>query len=90
MCKASINCWNVFAPRRCRPGGEAGSSLKLAHNFYGVGIRYYGKRLTAKSAGNSLHSMMLGTLIGERRKPSPARLGEGCGDQQGQKDLAGD
>jgi glycosyltransferase involved in cell wall biosynthesis len=52
---------------RCRPGGEAGSSLKLAHNFYGVGIRYYGKRLTAKSAGNSLHSMMLGTLIGERR-----------------------
>jgi glycosyltransferase involved in cell wall biosynthesis len=52
---------------RCRPGGEAGSSLKLAHNFYGVGIRYYGRRLTAKSAGNSLHSMMLSTLIGERR-----------------------
>jgi glycosyltransferase involved in cell wall biosynthesis len=51
----------------CRPGGEAGSSLKLAHNFFGVGIRYYGKRLTAKGAGNSLHSMMLGTLIGERR-----------------------
>jgi glycosyltransferase involved in cell wall biosynthesis len=51
----------------CRPGGEAGSSLKLAHNFFGVGIRYYGKRLTAKSAGNSLHSMMLGTLVGERR-----------------------
>ncbi len=52
---------------RCRPGGEAGSSLKLAHNFFGVGIRYYGKRLTAKGAGNSLHSMMLSTLIGERR-----------------------
>lgn len=25
---------------RCRPGGEAGSSVKLAHNFYGVGLRY--------------------------------------------------
>jgi glycosyltransferase involved in cell wall biosynthesis len=52
---------------RCRPGGEAGSSLKLAHNFFGVGIRYYAKRLTAKSETNSLHSMMLGTLIGQRR-----------------------
>jgi glycosyltransferase involved in cell wall biosynthesis len=52
---------------RCRPGGEAGSSLKLAHNFFGVGIRYYGKRLTAKGQANSLHSMMLGTLIGQRR-----------------------
>ena len=52
---------------QCRPGGEAGSSLKLAHNFFGVGIRYYGQRLTAKNAGKSLHSMVLGTLIGERR-----------------------
>jgi glycosyltransferase involved in cell wall biosynthesis len=52
---------------QCRPGGEAGSSLKLAHNFFGVGIRYYGQRLTARSAGNSLHSMMLGTLIGQQR-----------------------
>ncbi len=52
---------------RCRPGGEAGSSLKLAHNFYSVGIRYYGKRLTAKSETHSLHSMMLATLIGQRR-----------------------
>jgi glycosyltransferase involved in cell wall biosynthesis len=30
----------------CRPGGEAGSSLKLAHNFYGVGLRYQGGRST--------------------------------------------
>jgi glycosyltransferase involved in cell wall biosynthesis len=52
---------------RCRPGGEAGSSLKLAHNFFGVGIRYYGKRLTAKGQSDSLHNMMLGTLIGQRR-----------------------
>jgi glycosyltransferase involved in cell wall biosynthesis len=59
---------------RCRPGGEAGSSLKLAHNFYGVGIRYYGQRLTTQSTGGSLHSMLLGTLIGgsltgKRRSP---------------------
>ena len=30
---------------RCRPGGEAGSSLKLAHNFYGVGLRFHGQRV---------------------------------------------
>ncbi len=65
--KTAADLLDCLRTGRCRPGGEAGSSLKLAHNFYGVGIRYYGRRLTAKSAGNSLHSMMLGTLIGERR-----------------------
>ena len=36
---------------RCRPGGEAGSSLKLAHNFYGVGLRYHGERVAAGGPG---------------------------------------
>jgi glycosyltransferase involved in cell wall biosynthesis len=52
---------------RCRPGGEAGSSLKLAHNFYGVGIRYYGRRVARRSSKNSLTGMMLGALVGEQR-----------------------
>ena len=48
---------------RCRPGGEAGSSLKLAHNFYGVGIRYYAKRM----AGRGATAGMLRTLTGDGR-----------------------
>ncbi len=48
---------------RCRPGGEAGSSLKLAHNFYGVGIRYFTQRLSRKPAGKPV----LQALVGDRR-----------------------
>lgn len=48
---------------RCRPGGEAGSSLKLAHNFYGVGIRYYTKRM----AGRGATAGMLRSLTGDGR-----------------------
>ena len=36
---------------RCRPGGEAGSSLKLAHNFYSVGIRYCKNRMSPEANG---------------------------------------
>jgi glycosyltransferase involved in cell wall biosynthesis len=53
---------------RCRPGGEAGSSLKLAHNFYGVGIRYYGRRIARKSSAHSLSGMMLGALVGDQKR----------------------
>jgi Glycosyltransferase Family 4/PHP-associated len=42
---------------RCRPGGEAGSSIKLAHNFYGVGMRYY-TREVASSRGGFKSAMM--------------------------------
>jgi glycosyltransferase involved in cell wall biosynthesis len=52
---------------RCRPGGEAGSSLKLAHNFYGVGIRYYGRRMRDPGAPASLTTTVLQTLLGERQ-----------------------
>ncbi len=44
---------------RCRPGGEAGSSLKLAHNFYGVGLRYHASRLAGGRAGT-----VVGALVG--------------------------
>jgi glycosyltransferase involved in cell wall biosynthesis len=49
---------------RCKPGGEAGSSMKLAHNFFGVGIRYYARQL---SSPNSVPATMLGFLTGERQ-----------------------
>lgn len=48
---------------RCTPAGEAGSSLKLAHNFYGVGIRYHTRRMASKETSSSA---MLKALVGER------------------------
>ena len=39
---ASNSSWSACVIGQCRPGGEAGSSPKLAHNFYSVGMRYYG------------------------------------------------
>jgi glycosyltransferase involved in cell wall biosynthesis len=48
---------------RCEPGGEAGSSLKLAHNFYSVGIHYCRSRMT----GNPTPSMrVLEAMVGSR------------------------
>jgi glycosyltransferase involved in cell wall biosynthesis len=52
---------------RCRPGGEAGSSLKLAHNIYGVGIRFYGRKIRGENEKPTVTSMMLDALIGEKR-----------------------
>ena len=33
----------------CSPGGEAGSSIKLAHNFYSVGVKYAARTMAARS-----------------------------------------
>jgi len=49
---------------RTRPGGEAGSSLKLAHNFYGVGVRYYQNRIARKKRTGSTQALMLKSLVG--------------------------
>ncbi len=49
---------------RCRAGGEAGSSMKLAHNFFSVGIRYYARQIAPP---NSTPATMLGLLTGERQ-----------------------
>jgi hypothetical protein len=54
---------------RCRPGGEAGSSVKLAHNFFGVGMRYY-TRQVAKSGDFS--ATMIRRMLGEA--PPPGRI----------------
>ena len=48
---------------RCQPGGEAGSSLKLAHNFYSVGIRYSKNRLSKKPTASMA---VLEAMIGQR------------------------
>jgi hypothetical protein len=53
---------------RCRPGGEAGSSIKLAHNFFGVGMRYYTRQLAQSNAGGS--GRMLRRMLGEQAPPS--------------------
>jgi glycosyltransferase involved in cell wall biosynthesis len=49
---------------RCKPGGEAGSSLKLAHNFYSVGIRYHTRRMAKKETATTA---VLKALVGERQ-----------------------
>jgi glycosyltransferase involved in cell wall biosynthesis len=50
---------------RCRPAGEAGSSLKLAHNFFSVGIKYATRQLTP---GGGALGMALSALVGGRPK----------------------
>lgn len=57
----------------CRPGGEAGSSLKLAHNFVAVGTRYHARNLSSAARGGpeTLADRVLQTLVGDR--PAPRR-----------------
>lgn len=52
---------------RCRPGGEAGSSIKLAHNFFGVGMRYYARQLAGSKRGAS--GRMMRRMLGEEAPP---------------------
>jgi glycosyltransferase involved in cell wall biosynthesis len=54
---------------RCRPGGEAGSSVKLAHNFYGVGVRYYAREMALE--GDPVAGL-LARVVGDAPQ-SPAR-----------------
>jgi len=51
---------------RCSPGGEAGNSLKLAHNFYSVAVRYYSREMMKPTAKPTMGAMMLQALVGER------------------------
>jgi glycosyltransferase involved in cell wall biosynthesis/predicted metal-dependent phosphoesterase TrpH len=55
---------------RCRPGGEAGSSLKLAHNFFSVGVRYYTRQVQSPADANCPSSVLMQVLVGDRRRPS--------------------
>ena len=60
---------------RTKPGGESGSSIKLAHTFWGVAIRYYTSHLL-EGGGNSanLAATLLQTFVGARTKPSKLQL----------------
>ncbi len=44
-CSTTDDLLDCIRTARCQPGGEAGSSLKLAHNFLGVAVRYVGQGL---------------------------------------------
>ena len=54
----------------CHPGGEAGSSIKLAHNFFGVAVRYIGSNLATRpqSKSTAASNQMLQMLVGGGRR----------------------
>ncbi|HEY7120465.1 MAG TPA: glycosyltransferase [Tepidisphaeraceae bacterium] len=54
----------------CRPGGEAGSSAKLAHTFYSVAVRYYGRHIMSPEMRPNFTTSLLQAIVGERRPPS--------------------
>jgi glycosyltransferase involved in cell wall biosynthesis/predicted metal-dependent phosphoesterase TrpH len=60
---------------RTRPGGEAGTSAKLAHTFWGVAIRYY-TRTMLEANGNTanLPATLMQALVGERTRPGKLQL----------------
>jgi glycosyltransferase involved in cell wall biosynthesis len=62
----------------CQPGGESGSSIKLAHTFYSVAVRYYTRELLEPAmAGRgtaNLPTMLLQMLVGQTAMPSKRQL----------------
>jgi glycosyltransferase involved in cell wall biosynthesis len=58
----------------CKPGGEAGSSAKLAHTFYSVAIRYYARHIMTADHKPNLATTLLKTLAGEGKPPTRAEL----------------
>lgn len=56
----------------CRPGGESGSSAKLAHTFYSVAVRYYGRHIMSPGMKPNLTTTLLRAIVGE--KPPPSKL----------------
>jgi glycosyltransferase involved in cell wall biosynthesis len=58
----------------CQPAGEAGSSVKLAHNFYSVAVRYFGRKFLPPGKNPNVGTMLMQTIVGERRLPGKAKL----------------
>lgn len=58
----------------CSPGGEAGSSAKLAHTFYSVAVRYYSRHIMAPDAKPNTTTTLLRTIVGETPAPSKSRI----------------
>ena len=59
---------------QCRPAGEAGSTLKLAHTFYGVALRYNASQLSKHRRAPGTASILLQTLVGARKAPTRFEL----------------
>lgn len=59
---------------RCQPGGEAGTSAKLAHTFYSVAIRYYSRHVMAPGSAPNFATSILQTFAGERPAPKKTEL----------------
>jgi glycosyltransferase involved in cell wall biosynthesis len=59
---------------RCKPGGEAGGSAKLAHTFYSVAVRYYTRHIMSPGAEPNLATTILQTIVGERPAPTRGQL----------------
>jgi glycosyltransferase involved in cell wall biosynthesis len=58
----------------CRPGGESGSSAKLAHTFYSVAVRYYGRHIMPPGMKPNLTTTLLRAIVGEKSPPSKLQL----------------
>jgi glycosyltransferase involved in cell wall biosynthesis len=56
----------------CRPGGESGSSPKLAHTFYSVAVRYYSRHIMPPGMKPNFTTSLLQAIVGE--KPAPSKL----------------
>jgi glycosyltransferase involved in cell wall biosynthesis len=56
----------------CRPGGESGSSAKLAHTFYSVAVRYYSRHIMPGGTKPNFTTSLLQAIVGER--PAPGKM----------------
>ncbi|MEM8874409.1 MAG: glycosyltransferase [Planctomycetota bacterium] len=72
---------------RTAPGGESGSTPKLAHQFYGVAMRYYAAERN-KERKASLAKDLLNTLTGHAPMPSKTRLAWTLAKSKVRKSLA--
>lgn len=59
---------------RCKPGGEAGGSAKLAHTFYSVAVRYYSRHILSPDRAPNIATSILQALAGEKPAPSKPKL----------------
>jgi len=58
----------------CRPGGESGSSAKLAHTFYSVAVRYYGRHIMSPGMKANLTTTLLRAIVGETEAPTKLQM----------------
>jgi len=63
-CTTIADLLECIRTARCQPGGEAGSSIKLAHNFLGVAARYAAQRM----GNNDMLQMLVGSNRAMRKR----------------------